>query len=56
MAKRLIESGCCLEMVSGIGQGMGALDGGDDRRKGRAVLGSRVNLGRPIVTTGDFVE
>jgi len=40
-------------VACGIGQGMGVLDGGDDRRRGRAVL--EVNLGRPIVTNGDFV-
>jgi len=39
-------------MVSGAGRGMGVLDGGDDRRREGAVLG--VNLGRPIVTNGDF--
>jgi len=40
-------------LVSGVGQGMGVLDGGGDRRRGRAVLG--VNSGRPVVTKGDFV-
>jgi len=40
-------------MVSGIGRGMGVLDGGGDSRRGRAVL--EVNVGRPIVTTGAFV-
>jgi len=40
-------------MVSGVGRGMGALDGGGDCRMGRTVLG--VNLGHPIVTSGDFV-
>jgi len=39
------------EVVSGVNRGMGALDGGDDQGKG-AVLG--VNLGCPIVTSGDF--
>jgi len=39
-------------MVSGVGRGMGVLDGGDDRRREWAVL--EVNLGRPIVTNGDF--
>jgi len=33
------------------GRGIGVLDGGGDRRRGRAELG--VNLGRPIVTNGD---
>jgi len=42
-----------LGMVRGVGQGMNVLDGGGDHRKGRAVLG--VNLGCPIVTTGDYV-
>jgi len=41
------------KMVSGVGRGMGVLDGGDGRRTERAVLG--VNLGRPIVTNTDFV-
>jgi len=43
-------------MVSGVGavgRRMGAFDGGGDRRREGAVL--VVNLGRPIVTTGDFV-
>jgi len=40
-------------MVSGVGLGMGVLDFGGDRRKGRGSLG--VNLRRPIVTNGDFV-
>ena len=39
-------------VVSGVGRGMGVLDRGGDRRTGRAAL--RVNLGRPIVTNGDF--
>ena len=40
-------------IVSGVGQGMGVLDGGGDRQRGSwAVLG--VNLGRPIVTNGAF--
>jgi len=39
-------------MVTGVGQGIGILDGGGDRRR-RAALG--VNLGCPIVTNGDFV-
>jgi len=39
-------------VVSGVGFGMGVLDFGGDRRRGRAVLG--VNLGRPIVINGAF--
>ena len=39
-------------VVSGVGRGIGALDGGDDRRRGRDSLG--VNLGRPTVTNGAF--
>jgi len=41
-------------VVSGVGLGMGVLDGGGDHRRGRAVLG--VNLGRPTVTDGDFLR
>ena len=37
-------------MVSGIGRGMGVLDGGGDRRRGTGSFG--VTLGRPIVTNG----
>ena len=33
-------------VVRGVGQRMGVLDRGGDRRRARAVLG--VNLGRPI--------
>ena len=40
-------------MVSGVGRGMGVLDAGGNRQRGRGVLG--VNLGRPIVTNGDAV-
>jgi len=40
-------------MVSGVGQGICALDGGGDRRRKGAVLG--VNFGHPIVTNGEFV-
>ena len=40
-------------MVSGVGLGMGVLDFGGDRRRGRGSLG--VNLRRPFVTNGDFV-
>jgi len=36
------------DVMCGVGRGMGALDGGGDRRKGRDSLG--VNLGRPVVT------
>ena len=39
-------------MVSGVGRGMGVLDGGRDRRRGRGRFG--VNLGRPTVTSGNF--
>jgi len=39
-------------VVTGIGRGMGVLDGSGDRRRGRTVLG--VNLGRTIVTNGAF--
>jgi len=38
-------------VVSGVGRGMGVLDGGGDRRRGRAPLGA--NVGRPIVTNRD---
>jgi len=41
-------------MVSGVGRGMGVLYGGGYSRREGAVL--RVNLGRPIVTNGDFVD
>ena len=40
-------------MVSGVGRGMGVLDGGGNRRRKSGSFG--VNLGRPIVTSGDFV-
>jgi len=40
-------------MVSGVGRGMGVLDGVVIVKKEGAVL--RVNVGRPIVTNGDFV-
>jgi len=40
-------------MVSWFGRGMGVLDGGGDRSRGRGSFG--VNLGHPIVTSGDFV-
>jgi len=40
-------------VVSRVGLGMGVLDFGGDRRRGRGSLG--VNLRRPIVTNGDFV-
>ena len=40
-------------VVSGVGLGMGVLDFGGDRRRGRSSLG--VNLWRPIITNGDFV-
>jgi len=35
------------EVVSGVGHGMGVLDGGGNRRRERAVLG--VNSGSPIL-------
>ena len=38
-------------VVSGIGRGMGVLDGDGDRRR-RGSLG--VNEGHPIVASGDF--
>jgi len=40
-------------VVSGVGLGMGVLDFGGDRRRGKGSLG--VNLWRPIITNGDFV-
>ena len=40
-------------VVSEVGQGMGVLDGGGYLRREGAVLW--VNVGRPIVTNGDFV-
>ena len=40
-------------VVSGVRHGMGVLDFGGDRRRGRGSLG--VNLRRPIITSGDFV-
>ena len=41
-------------VVSGIGRGMGVSDGcGNRRREGADLVG--VNLGRRIVTNGDFV-
>jgi len=48
VAKLLIGSGCHLGW-----SGIGVVDGGHDRQRGRAVLG--VNFGCPIVTNGDFV-
>jgi len=39
-------------MVSGVGQGMGVLDGVEIVEGVGAVFG--VNLGHPIVTNGDF--
>ena len=36
-------------MVSGVGRGMGALDGGGDRRTGKGQFWG-VNLGRPVVS------
>ena len=40
-------------VVSGVGLGMGVLDFGGDRRRGRGSLG--MNLRHPIVTNEDFV-
>ena len=40
-------------MVSGVSRGMSVFDGGGDSRSEGAVLG--VNLGHPVVTSGDFV-
>jgi len=40
-------------VVSGVGLGMGVLDFGGDRPRGRGSVG--VNLPRPIITNGDFV-
>ena len=40
-------------VVSGVGRGMGVLDFGGDHRRGRDSFG--VNVGHPIVTSGDFV-
>jgi len=41
-------------VVRGVGRGMGVLDFDGDRQKERSILG--VNLRRPIVTNGDFVD
>jgi len=41
-----------LGMVSGVGQGIGVIDG--DRQRGRSSFG--VNLGRPIVTNGELLH
>jgi len=41
-------------VVNKVGRGMGALDGGGDRRRRRAVLG--VNAGDPIVTNGTLLR
>ena len=40
-------------MTNAVGRRMSVLDGGGDRRREGTVLG--VNLGRPIVTNGNFV-
>jgi len=40
-------------VVNGVSRGMGVLDFGGDRRRGRGSFG--VNVGHPIVTNGDFV-
>jgi len=39
-------------VVSGVGLGMGVLDGGGDCQRGRGSLG--VNFGCPIITNGAF--
>jgi len=41
-----------LVMVTGVGRGMGVLDGGGDRRRGRGSFGGE--FGRPIPTDGDL--
>jgi len=41
-------------MVSGVGRGMGVLDGGGERRRGRDSFG--VNLVCPIVINGDLLH
>ena len=41
-------------VVSVVGRGMGVLDFGGDRRRGRSSLGE--NLGRPTVTNEDYAE
>jgi len=41
-------------VVSGVGRGMGVLDGGDDRRREGALSLLRVNLWRPVATSEDF--
>jgi len=53
VAKQLIGSGLLFGVVSWVGLGMGVLDFGDDRRRGRGSLG--VNLRRPIITSMEFV-
>jgi len=40
-------------VMNGVGRGMGVLDRGGDRRRGRGILG--MNMGRSIVTNRDFV-
>jgi len=40
--------------VSGVGRGMGVLDGGCDRRTGSGSFG--VNLGRPVLTNGTLLH
>jgi len=41
-----------LGVVSGFVRGMGVLDGGGHRRRGRGSFGGE--FGRPIVTSGNF--
>jgi len=43
-----------LVLMSGVSRGMGVLDGGSDRRRGRASFG--VNLGHPIVINGTLLH
>jgi len=42
-------------VVSAVRRGMGVLDGVGDRRRGEGFPVLEVNLGRPIVTNGDFI-
>jgi len=41
-------------VVSGVGRGMGVLDGVEIIKREGAIF--VVNVGHPIVTSGDFVE
>ena len=40
-------------IVSGVGRGMGVLDGDGDHRRERHFWG--VNFGHPVINNGDFV-